>query len=109
MVLYPLAGVGGARWARRHRAAHVGGGRGEARLVASVEIARPAESCSLDHRARGFKSWVGWLVEIRSLTPARGVGSRDVWVMEDRNNNNQRMDVNAEVTRSSRTGCSKRG
>ena len=47
-----------------------------------------------------MKSWVGWLIDVQSMTPGtEGVGARQVWVMEDRNNNNQRMDIQSEVTR----------
>jgi hypothetical protein len=47
-----------------------------------------------------LKSWVGWLIDIKSLTPDKtGVGARDLWVMEDRNNNNQRMEILQETTR----------
>jgi uncharacterized protein YndB with AHSA1/START domain len=79
----------------------IGGGRGESRLVRTNEISRPAgvvfKWISEPDR---LKSWVGWVVEIQSLTPAPAtVGSRTVWVMEDRNNNNQRMDIQTEVTR----------
>jgi uncharacterized protein YndB with AHSA1/START domain len=79
----------------------IGGGRGEAQLTTSVEIARPASVVFrwITEPDR-VKSWVGWLVDIRSLTPGEtGVGSREVWVMEDRNNNNQRMDIESQVTR----------
>jgi len=79
----------------------MGGGRGESRLAASVEIARPPSVVfTWITEPERVKSWVGWLVEIQSLTPGNaGVGAREVWVMEDRNNNNQRMNVNTEVTR----------
>ncbi len=79
----------------------MGGGRGEARLIASVDIARPADVVfTWITEPERVKSWVGWLVEIRSMTPhTAGVGARQVWVMEDRNNNNQRMNINSEVTR----------
>jgi uncharacterized protein YndB with AHSA1/START domain len=77
----------------------LGGGRGESRLQATVEIARPASVVFdwITQPAR-VQSWVGWLVEIQLLTPgAQAVGSREVWVMEDRNNNNQRMEITSEV------------
>jgi hypothetical protein len=45
-----------------------------------------------------LKRWVGWLVDIQELTPSTGgVGARNVWVMEDRNNNNQRMDIESAI------------
>lgn len=79
----------------------VGGFRGESRLERSIEIARPAGAVFRWIREpERVKSWLGWLVEIRELTPGRdGVGAREIWVMEDRNNNNQRMDIETEVTR----------
>ena len=41
---------------------------------------------------------MSWLLEIRSADPGReGVGTRRVWVMEDRNNNNQKMEIVAVV------------
>ena len=79
----------------------IGGGRGEAEHVTSVDIARPASTVFrwITEPPR-MKSWVGWMVDIQSLTPqTSGVGARHVWVMEDRNNNNQRMDIQSEVTR----------
>jgi len=66
-----------------------------------VEIARPAPVVFawITEPAR-IKSWMGWVVEIQSLTPDRNrVGAREIWVMEDRNNNNQRMDIEVETTR----------
>ena len=46
------------------------------------------------------KEWVSWLVEVRQLTPgAQPVGSKEVWVMEDRNNGNARMEILSETTR----------
>lgn len=77
----------------------LGGGRGESRLQATVEIARPAPVVFewITQPAR-VTSWVGWMVEIQPLTPgAPAVGSREVWVMEDRNNDNQRMEIAAEI------------
>jgi uncharacterized protein YndB with AHSA1/START domain len=74
-------------------------GRGDSRLAASVEIARPAdvvfEWVTEPERVR---AWVGWLVEIRPVTPQQAqVGARQVWVMEDRNNNNQLMNIESEI------------
>jgi len=77
----------------------LGGGRGQSRLQATVEIAQPA-SVVFDwiSQPSRVQSWVGWLVEIHSLTPGqRAVGSREIWVMEDRNNNNQRMEIESEI------------
>jgi uncharacterized protein YndB with AHSA1/START domain len=79
----------------------LGGGRGESSLVASVDIGRPAHVVyTWISQPERLKSWVGWLVDIHSLTPGEvGAGARQVWVMEDRNNNNQRMDIHTEMTR----------
>ena len=79
----------------------LGGGRGEGTHETSVEIARPASVVfAWITEPDRVKSWVGWLIDINSLTPGKaGVGAREIWVMEDRNNNNQRMDIEAEVTR----------
>ena len=79
----------------------LGGGRGDSRLQATVEISRPAAVVFdwITEPAR-VQSWVGWLVEIQSQTPGNHtLGSREVWVMEDRNNNNQRMEVQSEIIR----------
>lgn len=79
----------------------MGGGRGESRHEASVEIAKPAPAVfTWITRPEKVKSWVSWLVDIRELTPDRnGVGARQVWTMEDRNNGNQRMDIESEIMR----------
>ena len=76
-----------------------GGGRGEGRFDTSIDIERPAPVVfAWVTEAPRLKRWVGWLVDIRELTPAvAGVGARNVWVMEDRNNNNQRMDIETSV------------
>jgi uncharacterized membrane protein len=78
-----------------------GGGRGESHNVATVEIARPASVVfRWISEPERLKSWVGWMVDVRPLTPGpTGVGARQLWVMEDRNNNNQRMDIEITVTR----------
>ncbi len=58
----------------------MGGGRGESRLVAGVEIARPANVVfTWITEPERVKSWVGWLVEIKSVTPhTAGIGARQV-------------------------------
>jgi len=78
----------------------LGGGRGESSHETSVEIARPARIVfTWISEPDRVKSWVGWLIDIKSLTPGKAaVGARQIWVMEDRNNNNQRMDIETEVT-----------
>ena len=76
----------------------LGGFRGESRLTASVEINRPPEVVfSWVTEPERLESWVGWLLEVRTVTPHVGVGNRQIWVMEDRNNNNQRMEIESEV------------
>jgi uncharacterized protein YndB with AHSA1/START domain len=100
-ILYALAAVGALLVVCVIVLLAMGGGRGESQLQATVDIARPPEVVFtfITEPAR-VKSWLGWLVEIRSLTPGKqGVGAREVWVMEDRNNNNQHMDIRTEVTR----------
>lgn len=79
----------------------IGGGRGESRLAATVDIDRSAPVVfEWVTRPERLKSWVGWLIEVRTQSPsATEVGSQQVWVMEDRNNNNQRMDIHSEVIR----------
>jgi len=45
------------------------------------------------------KQWVSWLVEIREDGSGEPyVGGKAVWVMEDRNNNNARMEITGVVT-----------
>jgi len=45
-----------------------------------------------------LKAWVSWMVEARRDPPgAPVVGSQGVWVMEDRNNNNMRMEIASRV------------
>ncbi len=67
---------------------------------ASVEIDRPAdEAWSWIIEPEKFKSWVSWVVEVRQIAGVPGtVGSRRVMVMEDRNNNNQLMEITSEVS-----------
>jgi uncharacterized protein YndB with AHSA1/START domain len=74
-------------------------GRSESRLRAAVDIATRAPVVfSHVRQPEHVKSWLSWLVEIRELTPGvNGVGAREIWIMEDRNNNNQRMEIHAEV------------
>ena len=100
-ILYLLAGVVGLVVLAVIVLLVIGGARGDAQFVRSVEIARPAAVVfRWISEPERLKSWVGWLVEIQTLTPAPAtVGARSVWVMEDRNNNNQRMDIHTEVTR----------
>ena len=78
------------------------GMRGNAgRLHAEQTIAAaPAELWPWLRDGEKLKSWVGWLVEVRIADPGGdGFGTRQIWVMEDRNNNNQLMDIATEITR----------
>ena len=100
-LLYALAGVGGLLVLCVIVLLFLGGFRGESRLVASIDIARPPGTVfTWVSQPEKLKSWVGWMIDVRELTPApTGVGAKQVWVMEDRNNNNQRMDIATEITR----------
>ena len=98
---YALAAIGGLVAIALIVLLVLGGGRGQARHVHSIDIAKPPDTVfAWVSRPEKIRSWVGWMVDIRDLTPDRiGVGAKHVWVMEDRNNDNQRMDVESEVTR----------
>jgi uncharacterized protein YndB with AHSA1/START domain len=68
-------------------------------MRAEVEIQKPAAAIwpYLTEPAK-VKQWVGWVVDIQSTTPGvTGVGAKALWTMEDRNNGNQRMQMNDEV------------
>jgi uncharacterized protein YndB with AHSA1/START domain len=70
-------------------------------MVTEVVVNRPpAEVWPWVTEPELQKKWVSWLVEIKDLhrTP-NGVGSRATWVMEDKNNNNQKMEIHSEVTK----------
>jgi carbon monoxide dehydrogenase subunit G len=73
--------------------------RGESRLTASIDINRPPDVVfAWISEPERVRAWVGWLVEIRPLTPQQAqIGAKQVWVMEDRNNNNQLMDIESEI------------
>ncbi len=72
-----------------------GAGTGEV----SVEIARPPEVVwAWVTEPEKLKQWVGWLVAVESdSTSPRGVGHREVWVMNDPNAKEQ-MRIPAVVT-----------
>ena len=100
-VLYLLAGLAGLLVLAVIVLLAIGGGRGEGRFVKTIEIAQPASVVFkwITEPPR-LKSWIGWMVDIQMLTPEVGrVGSRHLWVMEDRNNNNQRMEIEVQTTR----------
>lgn len=79
----------------------LGGARGQARHVVTMEIGRPAAEVYRWVREPALvEQWVGWLIEIRPLTPQpSGPGSVQLWVMEDRNNDNARMELRVETLR----------
>jgi uncharacterized protein YndB with AHSA1/START domain len=44
------------------------------------------------------KQWVSWLVEIRGdVKDQLAVGDKSTWIMEDRNNNNERLEITGVV------------
>jgi hypothetical protein len=73
---------------------------GAGKYDTSVDIQRPAaEVWPWITEPERQKRWVSWLVEARDLTPPpHKVGSRKLWVMVDPNMNNQRIEINSEVT-----------
>jgi uncharacterized protein YndB with AHSA1/START domain len=66
------------------------------RLYSSVVIRQaPAAIWPWLYQEDKVKQWVSWLVEVRNNGATEPVrGGKYVWVMEDRNNNNARMDLN---------------
>jgi carbon monoxide dehydrogenase subunit G len=73
-------------------------GRSESTLTASIEVARPpAVVFAWVSEPERVKRWLGWLKEIRPVSPVQDQpGARQIWVMEDRNNNNQLMEIDTE-------------
>ncbi len=69
-------------------------------MSASIEIAKsPAELWPWLEEPEKVKQWVGWVIEIKPLTPnKKGVGAKARWVMEDRNNGGARVEMEDEVT-----------
>jgi hypothetical protein len=98
-LLYAAAGVGALIVLAVVVLVAMGGGREEGRIEASVVVDRPAEVVFVwITEPQRVQSWVGWLVEIRNVTPEQGkVGARQVWVMQDRNNGNQPMNIDTEI------------
>lgn len=72
---------------------------GNSRLEAHVEIEQPPEVVfTWVTEPERVKRWLGWLKEIRPVTPQQDVvGARQIWVMEDRNNGNQLMEIDTEL------------
>ena len=66
----------------------------------AVDLNRPA-AVVFPWLAEGdkLKQWVSWLKDVRTVAPGQnGVGVKQVWVMEDRNNNNAPMEILSEST-----------
>lgn len=52
----------------------------------ALEIARPpAEVFAWVEEPEKLKQWVGWLAEVRQVTPGAGEVRREIWVMDDPN------------------------
>lgn len=68
-------------------------------MRSSLEINKPpADVWAFLEEPEKLKSWVGWTKEIREAAPgSRGVGTRQVWVMEDMNNGGALMEINGQV------------
>jgi uncharacterized membrane protein len=100
-LLYALAGIAGVIAICLIVLLMLGGMRGESRHVASIDIAKPVGTVFMwVTQPAKLRSWVGWVVEIRDLTPDhRGIGAKQLWVLEDRNHDNQRMEIASQVTR----------
>jgi uncharacterized protein YndB with AHSA1/START domain len=101
-LLYALVGVVGLIVVAILVLLAIGGGRGESHLEATIEIERPAAVVFPWLREpEKQKAWIGWLVDVRPVQTAGPDMSngRDIWVMEDRNNNNQLMEIAVDVTR----------
>jgi uncharacterized protein YndB with AHSA1/START domain len=98
-LLYLVAAVGGLLVTAVVALLVARGGRGDGRIEAAVDISQPRDVVfAWITEPEHLKSWVGWLVEVRPATPDQnGVGTRQIWIMEDRNNNNQRMEIQSEV------------
>ena len=78
----------------------MGAGADSNRMVSSVVIHRKPEVVwPWLYKPDKVKQWVSWLVEIREEGEGEPVvGGKAVWVMEDRNNNNERMEITGTVT-----------
>ena len=102
-LLYALAGIGGLLALAVVVLLVMGGMRGESTLVASVDIAQAAaDGVHVDLTDPAENQVLGRLA-CRHSRPHPGADRRrrrsEVWVMEDRNNGNQRMDIESQVTR----------
>ncbi len=68
-------------------------------MVASTVINRKPEAIwPWLYQKQHVMQWVSWLVEIREAEGEPQVGKSGVWVMEDQNNNNARVEFTGTVT-----------
>ena len=68
-------------------------------MVASTVINRKPETVwPWLYEKQHVMQWVSWLVEIREAEGEPQVGKSGVWVMEDQNNNNARVEFTGTVT-----------
>uniref|UniRef100_Q01XD7 Polyketide cyclase/dehydrase n=1 Tax=Solibacter usitatus (strain Ellin6076) TaxID=234267 RepID=Q01XD7_SOLUE len=76
-----------------------GAGADSNRLTASIVIHQKPEAVwPWLYKPEKVKQWVTWLVEIRERGDGEpAVGQSSVWVMEDRNNGNARMEITGTV------------
>ncbi len=78
----------------------MGLGKDSGSMTNRIEINRPVTQVwSYIDDLDKTKKWVSSLKEIKKLTPGnKGVGAKEVWVMEDQNNGGQTMEIFSEVT-----------
>ncbi len=78
----------------------MGLGKDSESMITRIEIDKPvAQVWAHIDDVEKTKKWVSWLKEIRKLTPGnKGVGAKEVWVMEDQNNGDQAMEIYSEIT-----------
>src|SRR5262249_44395710 len=69
------------------------------RMTSSLVIHRKPEAVwPWLYKPEKVKQWVTWLIEIREEGEGEpALGQKAVWVMEDRNNGNQRMEITGTV------------
>jgi uncharacterized protein YndB with AHSA1/START domain len=79
----------------------MGQGADANRITTSVNIHQKPEAVwPWLYKQDKVKQWVSWLVEIRDEGGKDGelvVGSKQVWVMEDKNNNNARIEITGTI------------
>ncbi|MEO8596962.1 MAG: SRPBCC family protein [Candidatus Solibacter sp.] len=87
VILLPVAGL-----------AIAGALPGSGHMVATVTIHRkPEEVWPWLYRKEHVMQWVSWLVEIREEPGEPQAGKSGVWVMEDQDNNNERVEFTGTV------------